>query len=209
MKVRVLFLACVVAFTGIIGSVEAQEHKSANRPATKVTSEKPEPGRKLGDRLMKLTHDEIVKWMKEYFAEYNESAQNAKTVHRMDTYFAPDFTFIPYMYVFGGPKSAIKGRETFYTMLTNHPSDYEKFIVHDIFVDEQRLVSVAFLEATIYETATNRIKVRKNYLPLYELKVDEKGDLKIAVIRFFWEAMPPEVDGAAYAVDKSKWGGQR
>jgi hypothetical protein len=94
-------------------------------------------------------------------------------------------------------------------MLTNHPSDYEKFVVHDIFVDEQRLVSVAFLEATIYETATNRIKVRKNYLPLYELKVDEKGDLKIAVIRFFWEAMPPEVDGAAYAVDKSKWGGQR
>jgi len=157
---------------------------------------------------MKLTHDEIVKWMKAYFAEYNESAQDAKTVHRMDKYFAPDFTFIPYMYVFGGPKGAIKGRDAFLTMLTNHPSDYEKFVVHDIFVDEQRLVSVAFLEATIYETATNRIKVRKNYLPLYELKVDENGDLRIATIRFFWEAMSPEVDGAAYAVDKSKWGNQ-
>ncbi len=44
---------------------------------------------------MKPTHDEIVKWMNAYFAEYNASAQNAKTVHRMDTYFAPDFTFNP------------------------------------------------------------------------------------------------------------------
>jgi hypothetical protein len=155
---------------------------------------------------MKPTHDEIVKWMSEYFAEYNASAQNAKTVHRMDAYFAPDFTFIPYMYVFGGPQNAITGREAFYNMLTGHPSDYERFIVHDIFVDEKRMVAVAFLEATIYETGADRVKVKKNYLPLYELMLDDRGTLKIATIRFFWEALPPEVDGAAYAVDKSKWG---
>jgi hypothetical protein len=155
---------------------------------------------------MNPTRDGIEKWMMEYFDEYNRSAQNAETVHRMDTYFAPDFTFIPYMYVFGGPGSAITGRDVFYNMLTNHPSDYERFVVHDIFVDEKKLVAVAFLEATIFETGTDRIKVKKNYLPLYELKLDGEGALKIAVIRFFWEAMPPEVDGAAYAVDKSKWG---
>jgi hypothetical protein len=158
---------------------------------------------------MKPTHDEIVEWMNAYFAEYNASAQNAKTVHRMDTYFAPDFTFIPYMYVFGGPENAITGREAFYNMLTSHPTDYERFIVHDVFVDEKRMVAVAFLKATIYETGTDRIKVQKNYLPLYELMLDDKGDLKIATIRFFWEALPPEIDGAAYAVDKSKWGDQR
>jgi hypothetical protein len=38
---------------------------------------------------MKPAHDEIVKWMNAYFAEYNASAQNAETVHRMDAYFAP------------------------------------------------------------------------------------------------------------------------
>jgi hypothetical protein len=157
---------------------------------------------------MKPTHDEIVKWMHAYFEEYNASAQDAKTVHRMDAYFAPDFTFIPYIYVFGGPQNAITGSEAFYSMLTNHPSDYERFIVHDIFVDEQRMVAVAFLEATIYETGTNRIKVRKKYLPLYELKLDDTGALKIAAVRFFWEALPPEIDSNAYAVDKSKWGTQ-
>jgi hypothetical protein len=206
MKVRILLLAGVVALAGINGALKAQEHKSKKSPATNETSKKPEPGRRLGDKPMKPTHDEIVKWINAYFTEYNVSAQDAKTVHKMDAYFAPDFTFIPYMYVFGGPQSAIKGREAFYTMLTNHPSDYERFIVHDIFVDEKRLVSVAFLEATIYETATNKVKVKKNYLPLYELKLDEKGDLKIATVRFFWEALPPEIDGKAYAVDKSKWG---
>jgi hypothetical protein len=198
-----------VAFAGMNSASRAQEHKTMNPPATHVVSAKPEPAQQLGEKLMKPTHDEIVSWMNAYFAEYNDSAQNAKTVHRMDTYFAPDFTFIPYMYVFGGPQSAITGREAFYTMLTNHPSDYEKFIVHDIFVDEKRLVAVAFLEATIFETGTDRIKVKKNYLPLYELKLDEKGALKIATIRFFWEALPPEVDGAAYAVDRSKWGNRR
>ncbi len=204
MTVRILLLTGVLAFAGINSALKAQGHKSTTAP---VISERPEPGQRLGDP-MKPTHDEIVKWMEAYFAEYNASAQDAKTVHRMDTYFAPDFTFIPYMYVFGGPQNAITGREAFYTMLTNHPSDYERFIVHDIFVDEKRMVAVAFLEATIFETATNRIKVNKKYLPLYELKLDDTGALKIATVRFFWEALPPEVDGAAYAVDKSKWSKQ-
>jgi len=206
MKVNVFLLAGMVGWALINGTLKAQEHRSAELPATRTSAGKQEPGLKPGSNTMKPTYDEIVKWMNAYFAEYNDSAQNAKTVHRMDTYFAPDFTFIPYMYVFGGPENAITGREAFDTMLTNHPSDYERFVVHDIFVDEKRMVSVAFLEATIYETGTNRVKVKKNYLPLYELKLDDKGTLKIATIRFFWEAMAPEIDGAAYSVDKSKWG---
>ncbi len=199
MKVRILLLAGVVVFANINGAWKAGG----------VISERPEPARRLGDEPMKPTHDEIVKWMNAYFVEYNASAQNAKTVHRMDTYFAPDFTFIPYMYVFGGPQNAITGREAFYNMLTGHPADYEKLLVHDIFVDEKRMAAVAFLEATIYETGTNRVKVNKNYLSLYELKLDDKGALKIATVRFFWEALAPDVDGAAYTVDKSKWGKRR
>ena len=91
----------------------------------------------------------------------------------MDKYFAPDLDFIPYMYVFGGPENPITGREDFYSMLTGHPEDYEQFVVHDVFVDEKRMVSVAFLQATIYETATDTVKVQKDYLPLYELALDE------------------------------------
>ena len=152
------------------------------------------------------TYDEIVTWMQEYFDEYNASAQSAETVHAMDKYFAPDLTFIPYMYLFGGPQNSINTREEFYRMLTGHPEDYERFVVHDVFVDEKRMVAVAFLRATIYETATDEVKVQKDYLPLYELGLDDEGSLKIKTIRFFWEAAPPEVEAAAYTVDESKWG---
>jgi hypothetical protein len=209
MTMRILLLAGLVAFANMNSTLTSQELKSKKTPATHVIPVRSEPERRSGDKLMKPTHDEIVKWMNEYFAEYNASSQNAKTVHRMDTYFAPDLTFIPYMYVFGGPQNAITGREAFYSMLTGHPADYEKFVIHDIFVDEKRMVAVAFLGATIFETSTNRVKVKKDYLPLYELKLDDKGALKIRTIRFFWEASPPEVDAAAYTVDKSKWGNRR
>ena len=143
---------------------------------------------------MKPTRDDIVKWMNDYFAEYNASAQDAETVHAMDKYFAPDLTFIPYMSVFGGPGAAITGRENFYRTLTTHPDDYERFEVLDIFVDEERMVSVAFLIARIFSTKTDELLVQKHYLPLYELAIDDDGELKIKTIRFFWEASPPEVD---------------
>ena len=39
-----------------------------------------------------------------------------------------------------------------------------------------------------------KLLVKKHYLPLYELTIDDNGTLKIKTIRFFWEASPPEVD---------------
>lgn len=143
---------------------------------------------------MKPTHDEIVQWMKDYFATYNLYAQDAATVHHMDEYFAPDLRFMPYMYVFGGPQGGHHTREDFYQMLTSHPDDYEKFEVLDVFVDEKRMVAVAFLIARIFSTKTDELLVQKHYLPLYELAMDENDTLKIKTIRFFWEASPPEVD---------------
>ena len=79
-------------------------------------------------------------------------------------------------------------------MLTTHPDDYEQFEVLDIFVDEERMVAVAFLMARIYAPQTTSLLVEKHYLPLYELILDGEGKLKIKTIRFFWEASPPEVD---------------
>jgi hypothetical protein len=143
---------------------------------------------------MKPGYDEIMAWMKQYFASYNKYAQDSSTVHNMDEYFAPDMRFMPYMSVFGGPEAGHRSREDFYRMLTSHPDDYEKFEVLDVFVDEERLVAVAFLMATIFDAKTDAVKVRKHYLPLYELTLDENDTLKIKTIRFFWEASPPEVD---------------
>ncbi|MCX8032256.1 MAG: nuclear transport factor 2 family protein [Thermoleophilia bacterium] len=147
----------------------------------------------------KPTYEDLVRWMHDYFATYNQYAQNPDTVHRMDEFFAPDFVFVPYVYLFGGKDNPIRGREAFYALLTGHPTDYEQFKVKQVAVDERQMVAVAFLEASIYETATNALKVQKDYLAWYELELDADGKPKIKTVRFFWEATPPEVD-AKYAV---------
>jgi hypothetical protein len=89
-------------------------------------------------------------------------------------------------------------------MLTGHPDDYEQFQLLDVFVDDERLVAVAFLIATIFDTKTNEVLVKKHYLPLYELVMDDKGTLKIKTIRFFWEASPPEVDARYSGATKER-----
>jgi len=148
---------------------------------------------------MTPTYEDIARWMREYFETYNLYAQYEDTVHEMDKYFAPDLRFKPYMHLFGGPEAGHTSRDSFYAMLTGHPQDYEQFEVLDIFVDVKRLVSVAFLKATVYDANTDLPLIQKYYLPLYELMVDENDTLKIKTIRFFWEASPPEVEAKAYS----------
>ncbi len=150
---------------------------------------------------MKPTYDEIASWMKGYFAAYNVYAQNPDTVNKMSDYFMTDVRFVPYVSAFGGPGNPVASRDDFFRMFTSHPTVYERFEVEDIAVDERRMVAVALLKATLFDSKTNEVLVRKHYLPRYQLVLDEKGALKISTILFFWEAMPPEVD-EAYAIEK-------
>lgn len=150
---------------------------------------------------MKPTYEEIVKWMNEYFAAYNAYAQNPDTVDRMADYFTPDVRFVPYISAFGGPENAVTSRDDFFRMFTGHPTNYERFQVEDVIVDEKRMIAVALLKVALYDAKTNQVLVRKSYLPRYQLVLDDRNTLKISTILFFWEASPPEVD-EAYAIGK-------
>ena len=149
---------------------------------------------------MKPTYDAIVEWMTDYFAAYNAYAQNPETVQRMSDYFTEDVRFVPYVSDFGGPENAVTSREDFFRMFTGHPTVYERFEVEDIIVDERRMIAVGLLAVTLFDSKTDRVLLRKYYLPRYQLVLDEKGTLKISTILFFWEAMPPEID-KAYAIE--------
>ena len=149
---------------------------------------------------MKPTYDEIVKWMKDYFAAYNAYAQNPKTVERMSDYFIPDVHFVPYVSAFGGPGNAVTNRNDFFRMFTSHPAVYEQFDVEDIAVDQDRMVVVALLNVSLFDSKTERVLLRKHYLPRYQLIIDGNDTLKISTILFFWETMPPEVD-EAYGIE--------
>lgn len=152
---------------------------------------------------MKPSYEEMVKWLREYFAAYNAYAQNPETVERMSEYFTPDVKFVPYISAFGGPGNPVTSRADFFRMFTGHPTVYEQFEVEDIAVDERRMVAVALLKVVLYESKTNKVLVRKSYLPRYQMVIDAGGKLKISTILLFWEATPPEVD-AAYAIEPMK-----
>ncbi len=150
---------------------------------------------------MKYTYEDIIKWMKDYLNAYNSYAQNPETVNRMAEFFTPDVHFIPYVSAFGGPDNAVTSRDDFFKMFTGHPTVYEKFEIEDIIVDEKRMIAVAFLNVSLFDSKTNKVLLKKHYLPRYQLVLDEKNNIKIKTVLFFWESMPPEVD-EAYAIEK-------
>ena len=51
---------------------------------------------------MKLTYEDMAKWMENYFKAYDAYEQNPETVNRMYDYFTPDMQFVPYISAFGG-----------------------------------------------------------------------------------------------------------
>ena len=150
---------------------------------------------------MRPTYDDIVKWMKDYFAAYNAYAQNPDTVLKMSAYFTTDVHFVPYISAFGGPEHAVTSRDDFFRMFTSHPTVYEQFEVEDIAVDEKRMIAVALLNVALFDSKTNAVLLRKHYLPRYQLVLDDAGALKISTLLFFWENAPPEVD-EAYAIGR-------
>jgi hypothetical protein len=150
---------------------------------------------------MRYTYEDIIKWMKDYLNAYNSYAQNPETVNRMAEFFTPDVHFIPYVSAFGGPDNTVTSRDDFFKMFTSHPTVYEKFEIEDIVVDEKRMIAVAFLNVSLFDSKTKKVLLKKHYLPRYQLVLDEKNKIKIKTVLFFWESMPPEID-EAYAIEK-------
>ena len=64
-------------------------------------------------------------------------------------------------------------------------------------------MATALLHVALYESKTDKVLLRKHYLPRYQLVLDRDNTIKISRILFFWEATPPEVD-AAYAIDTAE-----
>jgi hypothetical protein len=134
---------------------------------------------------MAFTRDEMVKWVDEYFAAFNEYGQNPDTIHRMDEYFCKDFVFNPYIAHVG----KVAGRDEWYKVLCSHPSGIERLTPEDLVVDESRQVFVAQIRAELIDRDTQQLLLTKRYMARYPL-VEEDGKMKIARLDFFWEVLP-------------------
>ena len=134
---------------------------------------------------MAFTRDEMVKWVDEYFAAFNQHGQNPDTVHRMDEYFAKDFVFNPFIAHVG----KVAGREEWYKVLCSHPSGIEKLTPEDLVIDVNRQTFVAQIKAELIDRDTQQLLLTKRYMARYPL-VEEDGKMKIERLDFFWEVLP-------------------
>jgi len=142
---------------------------------------------------MKLTYDDIIKWMTEYFKVYSTYGQDSATADRMKDYFAPDLRFIPYIAGIGGPEGGFFSRDEFIHTAKSHSAWYEKLTPVDITVDERKKVAVVRFGMEVIDRKTGEVAVKKSAIAHYELVLDENNTIKIKTIRFFWEVLPPGV----------------
>lgn len=132
-----------------------------------------------------MTHEEIARWIEEYFEAFNQYGQDPDEIHRMDDYFAKDFVFNPYIAHVG----KVAGRDNWYKVLTSHPSGIERLTPEDLVIDEKRQTFVAQIKTDLIDRDTQELLLTKRYLARYPL-VEEEGKMKIERLDFFWEILP-------------------
>ena len=136
---------------------------------------------------MEFTDNGVLKFMKQYFRDYSDYAQNPGTVQRMYDYFTPDFEFTPFI----AGNATISGRENFLRLMSSHPSSYESLTPDDIMIDIKRSVVVVLLRAELADSTTGEVLVAKSYHVLYQLVKDGSGGIRINKVLFFEEILPP------------------
>jgi len=134
---------------------------------------------------MKMTYDQMLTWIEEYFEVFNKYGQDPEGIHRMDEYFAKDFVFNPYIAHVG----KVAGRDNWYKVLTSHPSGVEVLTPEDLVIDEKRQTFVAQIKAELVDRDTRESLLTKRYLARYPL-IEEEGKMKISRLDFFWEVLP-------------------
>jgi hypothetical protein len=132
---------------------------------------------------MRLTYDQLVQWIDEYFEVFNKYGQDPNEIYRMDEYFAKDFVFNPYIAYVG----KVSGRDNWYKVLTSHPSGIERLTPEDLVIDENRQAFVAQIKTDLIDHDTQEVLLTKRYLARYPL-ID--GKMKIERLDFFWEILP-------------------
>ena len=104
----------------------------------------------------------------------------AAVVNEHNFEFLPYIAFIPHVH----------GREDWYKVLLSHPSGIERLTPEDMVIDDRKKVVVVKIKTDVIDSKTKEILVTKRYMGRYPLVLDEKGEIKIRNLEFFWEILP-------------------
>jgi len=128
-------------------------------------------------------YDEIVHFMNEYVKAYSEYGQVAETHSAMDKFYAPELSF----------DDMVTSREQWYETCLSHTDIQDKLTLEHLFIDEKQNEVGALLTAQAIQRSTGKVLLEIKMNTLYNLKIDENGELKITKARVFLETHPQKV----------------
>ncbi|MGZ3998886.1 MAG: hypothetical protein ACXVKM_14530 [Flavisolibacter sp.] len=129
-------------------------------------------------------YDDIKRFIQEYFPAYSQYGQVAETHRIMDKFYDPEVSFDDGM---------VTGRDQWYKMCLAHPAIQDKLTVEHLFIDEKQKEVGALLKAQAIDRATGEVQLELKMNVLYNIKIDQKKDMKITKVRVFLESNPSKV----------------
>ncbi len=128
---------------------------------------------------MELAHDQIMEYLKKYFIAYSTVAQDPRTTHQMNDYYAPDLTVTVYT-----PRVSVSDRETMLRRSSSHPDIQETLIPEQIIVDERQHMATVLLRGEFAFKATGEVMTHM-FSAHYQFVFDEKERIKIKSLWLF------------------------
>jgi hypothetical protein len=130
---------------------------------------------------MKSMYDDIISFMKKYFHAYSEKGQVEETQHFMDKFYAPDLVF---------DDGVMTSREQWYIACLAHPAIQDKLTLEHLFVDEKQKEAGALVKTQAIDRASGKVLLEMKLYTLYNLKIDQNKEMKIARVKVFLESDP-------------------
>jgi hypothetical protein len=128
---------------------------------------------------MEFAHDQIVEYLKKYFTAYSTVAQDPRTTHQMNDYYAADLTVTVYT-----PRISVSNRETMLRRSSSHPDIQETLIPEQIIVDERQHMATVLLKGEFTFKATGEVMTHM-FSAHYQFTLDENERVKIKNLWLF------------------------
>jgi hypothetical protein len=132
---------------------------------------------------MDSKYDEIVRFMNDYVEAYSKYGQIASTHGIMDKFYAPEVSF----------DELVTNREQWYQTCLSHADIQDKLTLEHLFIDETQNEVGALLTAQAIQRSSGEVLLQIRMNTLYNLKRDDKGELKITKARVYLETNPQKV----------------
>jgi hypothetical protein len=139
---------------------------------------------------MKITYDNLVKWLDSYFETFNKYQGTFESVKKIGEYLSPDLEF----HAYNLPGGMTNTRDGLLLSMV-HPGLHEHITPHEYLADVKKLIVVIFFEAQFSDIPSGKVWPVRQFSAHYHLGFDDNNELKIKKVYFFSEHRPAEESG--------------